>query len=1025
MKYNAFISYRHTELDMEIAKKMHKGLETFHIPRPVQKKYGKKRIERVFRDQEELPIGSDLDDNITKALTNSEYLIVICSPRTPESYWVCKEIDSFISLHDREHVLAVLIEGEPAESFPPQLLTDENGNPVEPLAADVRGATPAERDKKFKTELMRLVSPLIGCNYDELRQRHKERIMRRNMAIIGGITGTAAVLGLAFGLYNAKVATQMKMLADDKARLADESAKLAAEKAQLADDILLQYQETKKNQSRFYAEKSLKLLDEGKREAAALIAMEGLPTESSDRPYVAECEYALSRALHVYDNGNQLDFDRLLKHDQPVSDMKFSFDQKYLITVDYSNNVYLWDPENWELIVKIPFYLHSRNANESTIGVEADEDYIYVAMNSGLSVFDHEGNEVKRANSDGYTSYAVFDLSEHLAFLIDSNRVTCIDTETAQVTNTIENDNEEPFGAKYEYAGKGILLTTHMPASGTKNCVTVISAKKGKLRDITLADETVLRITASSDGHAAVLSCNADFYNSEDGVKRIKLEWIDPAEGSLWKTNTQITVDNAVTFLSHLKVQEYEAEGKNVCRIVVALEDKVYEWDAKTGEEHARFSVSNDVQTLLMSTSSGYGVVAYPDGVMDWIDTDGGRRLDIQRVESRLPLKDLLFYSENRLIRCAGGSDIYLLSYHTGANIENLPELEKKQLPITTDPEGRYYVTEDSSNYNIFFYYDKDGNLLYCFDQNSNGSKSKAFYNGKHVIATMDGIWYVDPMAKDAEYVDFKTFGTEDLYLYSGFSNNGRYCVIWFSQKYAVLDMETKALLCEAECEGDIDFLKVTDDGKKAVIAYDKNKLCAADLDTGVTTQIETDGIWEISTGYGQDALFLNHAQTSVSMFCSDGFVRIADLSACKVTTEIPLQSDQPGYAGFTADDSCLILQADDEPVYIWDIEACDYRSLVSIDADILYTLTDDEHGLFVCICRDGAYVFTADDYTLIAFVPDSIAYFGQDESFIQFNGLNVYRSRYMDYHALLEEAANQLHGAALTEKEKREYNIE
>ena len=95
MKYNAFISYRHTELDMEIAKKLHKGLETFHIPKPVQKKYGKKRIERVFRDQEELPIGSDLDDNITKALTNSDYLIVVCSPRTPESYWVCKEIDSF------------------------------------------------------------------------------------------------------------------------------------------------------------------------------------------------------------------------------------------------------------------------------------------------------------------------------------------------------------------------------------------------------------------------------------------------------------------------------------------------------------------------------------------------------------------------------------------------------------------------------------------------------------------------------------------------------------------------------------------------------------------------------------------------------------------------------------------------------------------------------------------------------------------------------------------------------------------
>ena len=74
MKYDAFISYRHAPLDMEVAKKLHKTLETFHIPKSVQKKTGKKKISRVFRDQEELPIGSDLNDNISSALRESEYL---------------------------------------------------------------------------------------------------------------------------------------------------------------------------------------------------------------------------------------------------------------------------------------------------------------------------------------------------------------------------------------------------------------------------------------------------------------------------------------------------------------------------------------------------------------------------------------------------------------------------------------------------------------------------------------------------------------------------------------------------------------------------------------------------------------------------------------------------------------------------------------------------------------------------------------------------------------------------------------
>lgn len=183
MRYDAFISYRHAELDTYVAKKIHKMLETFKVPGAVKRKSGKKKIQRVFRDQEELPIGSSLTNNIEAALQESEFLIVICSPRTPQSEWVAREIDTFIQMHDRHHVLAVLIEGEPNESFPPRLLVDEEGNPVEPLAADVRGANYKEVNSKLKTEVVRLAAPLLYCSYDDLRQRHRERRMRKMAAV--------------------------------------------------------------------------------------------------------------------------------------------------------------------------------------------------------------------------------------------------------------------------------------------------------------------------------------------------------------------------------------------------------------------------------------------------------------------------------------------------------------------------------------------------------------------------------------------------------------------------------------------------------------------------------------------------------------------------------------------------------------------------------------------------------------------------------------------------------------------------
>ena len=49
-------------------------------------------------------------------------MIVICPPRLKESRWCLKEIETFISMHGREKVLAILIEGESAESFPEELL---------------------------------------------------------------------------------------------------------------------------------------------------------------------------------------------------------------------------------------------------------------------------------------------------------------------------------------------------------------------------------------------------------------------------------------------------------------------------------------------------------------------------------------------------------------------------------------------------------------------------------------------------------------------------------------------------------------------------------------------------------------------------------------------------------------------------------------------------------------------------------------------------------------------------------------
>ncbi len=113
-RYDAFISYRHCELDSFISENLHKKLENFKLPKSVIKKTSpsKTKIERVFRDEAELPLSNNLSDPISEALANSEFLIVICTPNLPKSEWCKKEIETFVQLHDRKHVLLVLADGE-------------------------------------------------------------------------------------------------------------------------------------------------------------------------------------------------------------------------------------------------------------------------------------------------------------------------------------------------------------------------------------------------------------------------------------------------------------------------------------------------------------------------------------------------------------------------------------------------------------------------------------------------------------------------------------------------------------------------------------------------------------------------------------------------------------------------------------------------------------------------------------------------------------------------------------------------
>ena len=292
--FNAFISYRHHPDDIQVAKEVHQSLERYHLPRNLKKKLNITGPLRLFRDKEELPITSNLNDDIADALRNSDFLIVICSVHTKESVWVQREIELFLQSHDRSQVLTVLASGEPYDVIPEILLYNDRVDPttgeihrelVEPLSCDWR----IGKRKAKQEELPRLAAPLLGCAYDELRQRQKQYRTRRLVAAFSVVM--AASLGFSgYVLRNSMIIRQKNV------EILAQNDRIQAQNVEIQANL----DESLRNQSRHLATAAQELLTEGDRLTAITLAAAALPGEDNQRPYVPEAELVLGKALGVY-----------------------------------------------------------------------------------------------------------------------------------------------------------------------------------------------------------------------------------------------------------------------------------------------------------------------------------------------------------------------------------------------------------------------------------------------------------------------------------------------------------------------------------------------------------------------------------------------------------------------------------------------------------------------------------------------------------------------------------------------------
>jgi len=194
-----------------MARALAEGMRNYRLPGKVTPQ-SSLNYKSILLDTEEAP----LDDAGKQALIDAGYIIVLFSPEVRASADLQARLNFYEKQCDRETIVPVIADGEPADIFPDmfiqhrevqRILPDGSivtrTETIEPVAADLRGDTPKRRKELLEYETTRIVATVLGLHPDDLERRAARRRKRRivtAVSIVGSLLLAAAILFTVLGI---------------------------------------------------------------------------------------------------------------------------------------------------------------------------------------------------------------------------------------------------------------------------------------------------------------------------------------------------------------------------------------------------------------------------------------------------------------------------------------------------------------------------------------------------------------------------------------------------------------------------------------------------------------------------------------------------------------------------------------------------------------------------------------------------------------------------------------------------------
>lgn len=501
-KYYAFISYKRE--DAKWAMWLQHKLEHYKLPAFVRKNNPDLpvMVRPVFKDTTDL-CGGVLEKAIKEGLDNSQYLIVICSPRAARSPWVCKEVQEFIDSGREEYIIPFIIEGVPnssdivAECFPENLRSLSGNRELLGININEMGRDAAS---------VKVVARMFNLHFDTLWSRF-ERERRRRRRLMSFLSIAVVVVALVIGGYFRHQNAVIK---------------------EKHDKIIV-------NQARAVAQAVFKLSEEGNVYLAQKLCA-ALLRENPDLTgdlYVPELEMALRASVDSMSYSSYSPIAIFKRPDADINSMDMSVDGSFIAVGSSDANVYLYNLYTGECQTfpghDTSVYSVAIDSKTEVIASGSEDGKIYIwnmRMGKSMMLTEHEIMGKPQPN----VIKAHPQMISHLSFSPNSDLLlSCSETDVTRLWN---------IGT-----GESVVLSENSDANFVRFGKPAVFSSDGKYVSVIQNDGSILwydivnhekrcfkceygvnEIKFSPDNRYLASACNdgtINVWNIQDGSKRI------------------------------------------------------------------------------------------------------------------------------------------------------------------------------------------------------------------------------------------------------------------------------------------------------------------------------------------------------------------------------------------------------------------------------------------------------------------------------------------------------------------------